>query len=409
MNDNDIKTSFFIARKTIARGRKSTLALMVSVLALLFINMMFISGVLSGLWQTEVDLVISLLTSDITISPQRDPEIKQFIQNQNELRAQLETIPGVIATARHYQIAGSISFDKDKSGQFKSVSGAIIGIDPSDEKKVFTLDTHMLAGEPLTDGDTDKIMLSSALAGGFGTPSTSDLGGVKVDDKVQITYQNGIMRTYTVKGIYNDLIGIYETFITSKEAESVLGVYDNASQIMVSTDLTRNTIQNYEAKVKMMAPNLTVKSFNDLLGSVASFQDALSFISNVVSVISVIVAAITIFVLIYVNAVSRKRQIGILKAIGIKQEIIVNAYILQSLFYTVFGLFIGVIAVFGILQPLFIAYPVAIIEDFMYITLTYTALGIVIAITAFVIAGYLSGRIPARIVAKQNILTAIWG
>jgi putative ABC transport system permease protein len=259
------------------------------------------------------------------------------------------------------------------------------------------------------DTDTDKIVISSALAGGYGTPSTSDLGGVKVGDKVQITYSNGIIRTYTVKGIYNDMIGVYETFITAKEAESLLDVTNDASQILVKADLDHATVTNYENRIKAMAPNLTVQNYTDLLGSVASFEQALNLISDIVSAISVMVAAITIFVLIYVNAINKRRQIGILTAIGIKQKIIVNAYILQSLFYTFCGLAIGSGVVFGLLGPLLTAFPIPIIVGLMNLTLAYTPLGIAISILCFVVAGYLAGRIPARIVAKEDILKAIWG
>jgi putative ABC transport system permease protein len=406
---HDLSTAFFISYKSITRGNKSMLALMIFILSLSFLNMMFISGVLSGLWNSEVQLSIDLLASDITISPQQLPTLKEYIPNQKELRAQIATIPGIIATTRHYSLAGSLSFDKDKSGQLKHVSGTIVGIDPSDEKKVLTTDTLLLAGQWISDDDTDKIVLSSALAGGYGTPSISDLGGVNIGDKVQLTYSNGSIRTYTVKGIYNDIIGIYETFITAKEAESVLSVNNSASQILIRADLSHKTPQSYQEQIRTLAPNLKLQNYNDLLGSVASFEQALSLISVIVSTISVAVAAITIFVLIYVNAINKRRQIGILRAIGIKQKIIVNSYIIQSLFYTLCGLGIGAVLVFGILQPLLLAHPIPIIVGLMNLSLSYSVTTIVVSILSFIVAGYIAGRVPARLVAKEDILTAIWG
>lgn len=406
----DFTTAFFIAYKSILRSSKSLLFLMIFILSLNFINMMFISGVLSGLWKREVQIIIDLLSADITIGPQQQPEIKEYIANQKELRAQIKTIPGITATARHYTLAGSISFDKIKNGQFKSVSGAIIGIDPKEEKEVLKLDEMMMMyGESLSSIDTDQIVLSSALAGGYGTPSVNDLGGVKVGDKVQITYSNGIMRIYTVKGIYNDIMGIYETFITTKEAESVAPVYNSASQILVKVDMNRNSLEYYQNQIKKLVPNLKIQNYNDLLGSFASFERALNVISDIVSVISVIVAAVTIFVLIYVNAINRRRQIGILRAIGLKEKIIVNAYVIQSLFYTLCGLILGSIAVFGVIRPLFISHPIPIIEGLMNLELDYTPFGIFIAVVSFIITGYLAGYIPSRIVVRQGIRLTIWG
>ncbi|MDE1924925.1 MAG: FtsX-like permease family protein [Patescibacteria group bacterium] len=407
----DLSTAFFIAYKSITRGNKSMLALMIFILSLSFLNMMFVSGVLAGIWQGELGAMRSFVTADINVNPQQKPQVKQFIQNQNQLRAQIETISGVEATVRHYQLAGSLSYDKDKNGQYRSVSGVILGIDPTQESKVLAADKLLLAGARLTDTDTDQIVLSSAVAGGYGSIERggSDLGGARAGDKVLVTYSNGIQRTYTVKGIYNDVLGINYTYITTKEAESVLSVSDSASQILVKVDMSRDSIADYEGRIQTIAPNLVVRDYTSLLGSIASFEKALELISIIVSVISVLVAAVTIFVLIYVNAINKRRQIGILKAIGIKQKIIVNAYIFQSLFYTLCGLGIGAIAVFGILSPLLTAHPIPLIAGALNLMLSFTSLGICISVLSFIAAGYLAGRVPARLVAREDILTAIWG
>jgi putative ABC transport system permease protein len=406
---NDLKIAFFIAYKSILKGSRSMLDLLIFILFLSFLNMMFISGVLSGISYSEIQSIKNFLSSDITVNPQELPVNKQFILNQNEVRAEIESIKGVVATTRHYLLAGSLVFDKNKNGQYKNVSGAIIGFDPSSENKVLTYKNLLMKGQFLSDTDTDQIVLSSALAGGYGTVAPNDLGGVKVGDRIQITFSNGIMRTYTVKGIYNDIMGIYETFISAKEAESVLSVYNSANQILVKTDAASATVQSIESKIKTIQPTLKVQNYNDLLGSFASFLQALDLISGVVSIISVVVAMITIFVLIYVNAINKRRQIGILKAIGIKQSIIINAYIFQSLFYTLCGVTLGAVTVFLILQPLLISHPVTLIEGLMNLILIYSPTRIFLSISSFVIAGYIAGRIPAWLVAKQDILKAIWG
>lgn len=407
--NNDLKTAFFIARKSIVKGSKSTILLMVFILSLTFLNMMFITGVLTGLTESEVNALISYMSAHIAVSPQELPSPKQYIPNQSELRAQIAAIPGVVSSTRHYLLAGTLSYDKSMNGIVKSVSGSIMGIDPTDEKKVLTFDHLTIRGSYLDEGDTDSIFLSSALAGGYGAPAPSDLGGVKVGDRVKITYSNGIMRTYRVKGIYNDLMGVFETFITGKEAETVLGTYDTATQILVKTDLTKNTLKGYQARVKALSPNLKVQTYDDLLASFASFLKALDLITVVVGIISIAVAAFTIFVLIYVNAINKRRQIGILKAIGISQGIIINAYIIQSIFYTFCAVAFGLFMTFIVFKPLMEAHPVPIIEGLMNLSLVYTPGKVIIGVIAFVLAGLLAGYVPSKLVARQDILKAIWG
>jgi len=403
----NIKIALFIAAKSILRGSKGTLILMVFILSLSYLNMLFISGILFGLQNLINTAVITNMSADITVSPQQIPQLKQFIPNQNEVRAKIASLPGVQATVRRYKLAGSISFDKEKTGIPKSIAGAIIGIDPSEDKKIFTTIRTFVEGSPLSENDRDQIILSSALAGGLGMPAPDDLGGARVGDKLQVTYSNGVMRTYTVKGIYLDSIGIYFNFISAKEAESVLSVYNNASQIFVKTDMTRGSVEKQAGKISKLLPMLKIQTYKALLGSFASFISTLNLISGIVSAISILVAAVTIFVLIYVNAINKRRQIGILKAIGIKQNIIILSYVFQALFYTVLGVAVGSFFVFLILTPLLERYPIYV--DFGYLSLVHKASEVGLGTLSLIGAGLLAGYVPARIVAKQDILKAIWG
>jgi len=407
---SDLKTSFFIAWKSITRGNRSTLILLVAVLALSFTEMMFISGVVSGMHYSTIVAAKKYLCSDMVISPPEEPQVKEFITSQAKVRAQIETIPGVVATARHYATAGSVSFDKEKNGKFKSVSAAVIGIDPENEKRVLvTTSQLMLEGESLAADDTDQIIIGSAAAGGYQVKVANDLGGARVGDKVRLTYTNGVMREYTVKGVYDDTMRSSQIFITAKEAESVLSVYDSATQIVVKTDPNFNTSSGYIMKVKDLFPDLKVQGYEAYLGMLDSMLQAVNFLNMILSSISILVAAITIFVIIYVNAISKCRQIGILKAIGINQKIIINAYIIQAFFYTLCGISIGSWLIFGVVQPSLEIHPVAMVPNMINLAVVYTTAKVVWGILSFVIAGYLAGWIPAWMVARKDILKAIWG
>jgi putative ABC transport system permease protein len=121
----------------------------------------------------------------------------------------------------------------------------------------------------------------------------------------------------------------------------------------------------------------------------------------------VLVAGITIFVMIYINAISKRRQIGILRAIGIKQNIIVYSYVLQALFYVLCGVCLGLLFVFGVLQPFLSVYPITL--PFGPLVLSFSVTLIVESVIGFLFAGLLAGYLPARLVARQDILKAIWG
>lgn len=145
----------------------------------------------------------------------------------------------------------------------------------------------------------------------------------------------------------------------------------------------------------------------ELLGQLQPITFTFSAIGFVVAVVSVMVAAITIFVLIYVNAISKRRQIGILKAIGIKQGIIILFYTFQSLFYSSCGVAIGSVAVFLFLDPYLKANPFSL--PFGQLHLSFSTTGIVLSISSILVAGIVAGIIPSWRVSRQSIIAAIWG
>ncbi len=406
---NTIQTACFIAYKSIVRGRKGTLALMLIILSLSFFNMMFIPGVFSGLLDTITGLLTNTSTSDIVVTPQQSPVPKEFIENEAQLQAQIRTIPGVLGTTRIYLTAGSIAYDKNKDGVYKTVSAQIIGIDPTQVDDALSLKQYLVAGQFLDDSDTDQVLLPAALAGGYGLPVPSDLGGAKVGDKVNMVYGNGVERQYTVKGIISITFGtaLSNTYVTSHEAESVLSASDQASEILVKVDSSTHPLSYYKARIQSLAPNLKVQMYTELLAVIQSVLDAFTLIAAIVSAISVLVATVTLFVMIYINAVAKRRQIGILKAIGIKENIIVYSYVLQALFYVLCGVALGLMIVFLIVEPLLHAYPIEL--PFGPLLLTFSFNLAAESVAAFFIAGFFAGIIPARIVAREDILKAIWG
>lgn len=409
MTGTDIKAAFFIAYKTISKGHKSTLALIVFILSLSFFNLMFVSGFLSGFSDGIIQSMVETSTAHLAIMPQEEPIKKEYIIDQASVRAGIETIPGIVATTAHYQLGGSFAYDKEKNGVFTYVSAPIIAVNQIEEKAVLSIADNIVSGDFPDTLQKDEIILGANLAGGFGTEQTTDLGGVLVGDTVSVVYANGITRTYTVRGIFKVTIGGIggTAFISTKEAEAILSTFNNASEIMVKVDLTNYPLDEYSERIQSLYPELVVEKYTTRLSTVGILVSAFDVIALIVSVISIIVAAITIFVMIYVNAVSKRRQIGILKAIGIKESIIELSYVIQSIFYATLAVIFGMLFVFWAVMPFLEARP--IMMPYGEATLVFTTVGIIINIASLLISGLLAGFVPAKMVARENILNSIWG
>jgi ABC-type lipoprotein release transport system permease subunit len=409
MTLNDFKVGFFIAYRTITQGSKSVSILLIAVLSLVFFNLLFIKGFLVGFSTGILNSMINTATSNIVILPELEPLQKEYIINQLELRKQIETIPGVIATTRHYLIGGAASYDKNKNGLLRYVSAPIIGFSQIEEKKVTTFKDYIVAGSFPDDLHDDEVVIGTGLAGGYAPLQNADLGGARVGDKIQIVYSNGLSKIYTVKGIYDITIGITGSYIliSDKEAERVLSTYNQASEILVKVDLKRHSVDDYVEKIRLLDSGVRIEPYTKRLAAVGVLVDSFNVISVIIGMISIIVAAATIFIMIYINALSKKRQIGIIKAIGIKAKSIELSYVLQAVFFSFIAAIIGILAFYFGAIPYLKARPISMPYGNATLVITYkqVIINAVYMIASAVLAGFLS----ARLISKKGIIDTIWG
>ncbi len=406
----DLKVAFFLGYKSIVNGHKSTIVLMIFILSLAFVNLVFLASILNGVTTTLNNQLINNSIANIVIDPQEEPTRKNYIVHTKELRQRIENLPGVVATVAHYNFMATFAYDKNKDGQWKYGSWPIIGVDPEEEPAVTGISEHIIAGDYLEGIGNGDIVLGADIAGGYGAAEEiKSLGGAEVGENVFVNFGNGINRKYTIRGVskVKFLLVDQNAYITAKEARSILGLSDDrASQIVVKIDKTGNE-DKYIEQIKEIAPNLKVRKWSEYTTMINSITGSFGLIVDIVSGIGLAVAATTIFILIYVNTVNKRRQIGILKAIGIKENIIITSYVLQAFFYAIFGIVFGSIIMFCFVNPYFISHPIILpIGD---VSLTIKQAQVMQSIISLLVASLVAGFVPAWRAVRENILKAIWG
>ena len=100
-----------------------------------------------------------------------------------------------------------------------------------------------------------------------------------------------------------------------------------------------------------------VRTWHDSGGAMRSMVFTFDIIASVLGAVGLGVAAIVMFIVVYISVVNRRRQIGVLRAIGLKQNIIIGSYLIQALVYAIFGTAIGYLIMKQVAVPYFIANP----------------------------------------------------
>ena len=369
---------------------------------------MFTPALLFGMAETMNRQSIENIFSNITIEPEED---ENYIKQVSSLQSEISNIPGVVGSSAHYLLGAIFNYDENKdSKDIRTGSWSIKSIDTEDEKRTTKIYQTMVAGEYLEEKDRDKIILGIEISGGYDSKMKHrTLRGVKIDDEVEVIFSNGVRREYKVKGIFDakDMMANSFAFITKKEAESILGLQNRASEIIVKIDQTGKEEQYIQEFRNIGIVKEEIKPWTEYTGMADSMLQSFNMIKVILTLIGVLVAGVTIFIVIFVSVVNRKRQIGVLKAIGMKEKIIVNSYIFQALCYAFCGVIIGFLLMNFLIIPYFIENPMSF--PFGEVNLALSNKDLIVTGVSLTVAAIIGSLIPSYRAAKESILDAIWG
>jgi putative ABC transport system permease protein len=398
---SDIGVSLFLASRSIRRGNRGTFVLTVMIIALVFVNLVFLPSIISGVVEIFNRQSIDYTYGNLVIEPK---ENDLYIDDVAALKRKIDRIPGVAGSSPHIQIGATFTY------RGKAIPGTVVAFTPQYEKEVTALHTAVTSGDFLSDGDRDQIVLGVLLAGeeDESKDRIESLGGVKVGDSVLVTFTNGETRDMRVKGIIETMAvqADRQAYVTTGEMEDVLGISDQANQILVRTVEEGN---EEEMKVALMSFGVqeTIKTYEEKAqGFVTDAIQSFDIINAISTLVSLVIAVVVVFIVIFISTVGKRKQIGILKAIGIDERIIINSYVIQVAVIASLGTAVGL--VFTALLTLYLTANPLIFPGGA-VSPVLEAGQISRSIAGLFAVSLVSGYIPAWKTAQEPILDAVRG
>jgi ABC-type lipoprotein release transport system permease subunit len=242
--------------------------------------------------------------------------------------------------------------------------------------------------------------------GGGVIESTGKEGVISSDDAALV----GNTTEFIVKGIVHSKVSDISSgvFITEQDYRRVTGKRSLQAQEIVikhsdnvSDDEFKQILYAYgfQDYAKIETADEAIPKF------LSDVQNTFALLGNMVGVVGLIVSSITVFIVIYINALTRRKFIGILKGIGISGSSIEISYLLQSIFYAIIGIGLGLLFLYGFLVPILLKNPIDFpMSDGVLIADLWPTLlraGILLIVTMF------AGFLPARLIVRKNTLDSI--
>ncbi len=414
---NIIRVGWFLAYRQIKGSNKSTTMLIVFIMMLTFLNLVVVSGILVGLIEGGNIANKEQYTGDViikTIAGEKD------IKNTHSLQNTLEKMPGILNVSTRYIENGQVEANYKTRRDFSILPDVAVtqvtGIDVLGEDNLSNLSKYVVEGEYLNENENGYVLLGANLlyrySSDFGDTFAS-LEGVFPGEEVKITV-DGNTKTFIVKGIVDSKVGevSLRSFLTKEDFWRMVDrpiVNGNEVAIKISPDsslfadqLKNNLVQVGFSENGKIQTN--IEAIPDFLNQISL---AFGLLGNVIGLIGIVVASITIFIVIFINAVTRRKYIGIMKGIGIKEKAIEISYVIQSIFYATLGGLLGLLIVYGLLVPFFLAHPL----DFPFSDgiLVAPPGGTMFKFFLLLLVTIIAGYIPARRIVKKNTLDSILG
>ena len=410
-----IRVGSFLGVRQLKRANKWTTLLIIFIMMLTFLNMVVISGILVGLIDGGNIANKNQYTGNVIMTKLSG---NPYIENTGNILATLANISGVTQYSARYasgaQFEANYTSRRDFNTDRDTAGSQVLGIDINVEDNLTNLSESIIEGSYLDERESGYILIGSTLLRRFSSQfgdGFSSLDGVYPGDRIKVT-ANGKTKEFIVKGIVKSKVGevSFRAFITKQDfLQFVERPSLNADEIAIATDgsitddVLKNTLTQYGfdrfAKIQT-----ATEAIPDFLNQI---KIAFSLLGNVIGFVGIVVASITIFIVVFINAVTRRKFIGILKGIGVSSGAIEFAYVLQSFVYAVIGSGLGLIIIYTLLVPFFNAHPLNF--PFSDGILSAPLSGTLIRLGLLLIVTLLAGYIPARMIVKKNTLDSILG
>lgn len=288
----------------------------------------------------------------------------------------------------------------------KRIYASVIGVSTDPENKRFLEDADYASlreGSFFKKDDRYKVIVGPAL-------------GDRFDKEV------GVGQKIVVEGVVFDVVGVLESqgnpmsdrrlVMPLKTAQELFNKTDSYAMLMVKAEKgsdpedvaekIKKRLRSYR-NVKEGEEDFTVQTFQNMIESFKTVLNIVTVVLSGIAAISLIVGGIGIMTTMYTSVIERTRQIGIMKAIGARNESILMIFMFESGFMGLVGGVIGVIlgVIASIVGELIVKYY---IDEFT----VYIGLDLVLGALAFsFIVGCVSGFLPSYQAAQMKPVDAL--
>lgn len=383
-----MRLSLQIALRFLKSGRGQTVLIILGISIGVAVQL-FIGSLIQGLQISLVDTTIGS-SSQITIKSKTDDKI---IKDWERALYEVELFkPEVRSVSVAASGPGTLDYETDTAPIL------IRGFNLEESDEIYKFKEGIYEGNsPIRK---DEVIIGKEL---------SIETGIDVGDKILIQTPKGGTVRFLVTGLYDlGVASINNSWIITdlNTAQNFLGLGNSVSTIeMQVEDVFQADIISNKIEYALSSEELEVENWKEENASLLSGLSGQSVSSNMIQVFVLVAVLLGISSVLAISVVQRSRQLGILKAMGIRDRQASLIFIFQGLILGIIGAIVGVSFGFGLLYMFtkFAVQPDGAPVVPIYVDPNFILLSGLFAVVSATIASV----IPARISSKLNPIEVI--
>ncbi|HEY3506918.1 MAG TPA: FtsX-like permease family protein [Actinocatenispora sp.] len=338
-----------------------------------------VSTVLSSV-QTSIDKIANQqIKADLIVAGQQTSEVPPTFDPA--LLPKMRDVSGVSSVAGIYSDRGQ-------------VDGKTVGLTATDDVAALTTATSMTrhAGT-ITSLRGHQVLLDE---------KTAKADHLDVGDTVRIQLTHGAA-TYTLTGIYSSGEGGMSGWLLPASSVRDFALTSPTSAFVTVADGASTTTAKKQID-DLLADNplVTVADRSDFIDQQTSTFDTVQTMIQVLLTLAIIIAALGVVNTLALSVIERTRELGLLRAIGMKRRQVMGMITVESVTISVFGAVLGLVVGIGLGAAV-----VRALHDqgIKYLSFSWGLMVAYLVLAAVI--GVLAAILPSIRAARLNVLGAI--
>ncbi len=226
---------------------------------------------------------------------------------------------------------------------------------------------------------------------------------VESGDYVKVIFENKTLNL-KIMGVYSEGEPSLDTFALIPAKSIGKGNFRPNKVIVFLKKNYKNDFDKIYKEFVNEFSSYTISSIKEEMATIDSFLKTFSLISSITFIFGTLIAVVIIYSLISINVRNKRTEIGILRALGIKEKFVIFSYLFLTVFYLISSFILSLI-ILKLFEVFFYYHPIhspfGLIEpsiDYIFFITNFAKLSLFLIFIAY---------LPIREVVNEKLLLQI--